>query len=81
MSVIYYRITAIFDGLQAAQIHQHIFELNFRVERLSATISKTLQDGTLKQLGIVSLGRFSLNFILEQYTMQVNINLRCVAPL
>jgi vacuolar protein sorting-associated protein 13A/C len=57
-------------------LHQHIFELNFQVDELRASLSKSTAEGTENLLGEVSLGQFGLDFTLAKYDMHVDINLR-----
>jgi vacuolar protein sorting-associated protein 13A/C len=53
-----------------------MFELNFQVDHLRASISKSDTDGGEKPLGDVSLERFALVFALARFDMDVNVNLR-----
>lgn len=62
---------------QHPEWHQHIFEVDFRVEKLGALVSKTSVDGVDKPLGNLHLEGFSLSFALAKYDMKVDINLRC----
>lgn len=64
--------------IQRPELRQHIFELNFQVDNLRATISKSTPEGVEKPLGDVSFERFALVFALAQYDMKVDINLRYV---
>uniref|UniRef100_A0A0W0G3E4 Putative vacuolar protein sorting-associated protein vps13 n=1 Tax=Moniliophthora roreri TaxID=221103 RepID=A0A0W0G3E4_MONRR len=61
------------------EMHQHIFELAFQVDRLGATLSKSAADGTEKPLGNVTFDRFDLVFVLAKYDMKVDINLRSLS--
>lgn len=68
------------DGsAQRPELHQHIFELNFHVDNLRASIAKTGSDGTERPLGDVSLQRFALTFALAKFDMKVNVNLRSLS--
>ena len=60
---------------QRPELRQHIFELNFRVDELKASLFKTV-GGTEKLLGNVSFDQFALAFALAKYDMQVDVNLR-----
>lgn len=60
---------------QRPELRQHIFELNFRVDELKASLFKTV-DGTEKLLGNVSFDQFALAFAMAKYDMQVDVNLR-----
>ncbi|KAL4243512.1 VPS13 family protein [Abortiporus biennis] len=60
-------------------LHQHIFEMHFTVDTLRASLFKSSSDGTEKEIGSLSLGRFSLDFALEKYVMSVNVTLRSIS--
>ncbi|KAF7306925.1 hypothetical protein MIND_00485000 [Mycena indigotica] len=64
---------------QRPEIHQHIFELNFRVDNLQASLSKSTHDGIEKPLGEVELKRFALMFALAKFDMKVDVNLQALA--
>ncbi|KAK7058962.1 Vacuolar protein sorting-associated protein 13 [Paramarasmius palmivorus] len=64
---------------EAPDMHQHIFELAFQVDRLGATLSKSAPDGTEKPLGNVSFNRFDLFFVLAKFDMKVDVNLRSLS--
>ncbi|KAF9241379.1 vacuolar protein sorting-associated protein 13 [Melanogaster broomeanus] len=65
------------DGTsKSLEIRQHIFELNFEVDNLRASISRSNHDGSEKLLGDVSLEHFRLAFVLLKYNMVVDVNLR-----
>ncbi|KAI0033184.1 hypothetical protein K488DRAFT_78064 [Vararia minispora EC-137] len=55
-------------------IRQKIFELDFRVETLSASIAKA-QGDVERPLGSVAFSQFSLGFGLEKYGMKVDVRL------
>lgn len=59
-----------------ADIHQRSFELNFKVDRLEATIAQVGRDGKEKLLGDVVLQQFNLGFGLAMFDMRVDISLR-----
>ncbi|KAJ7293574.1 vacuolar protein sorting-associated protein 13 [Mycena rebaudengoi] len=61
------------------ELHQHIFELNFQVDNLRASLAKTGSDGVEKPLGDVTLQRFALVFALAKFDMKVDVNLRSVS--
>ncbi|KAJ7181657.1 vacuolar protein sorting-associated protein 13 [Mycena crocata] len=68
------------DGsVQRPELHQHIFELNFQVDNLRASLAKTGFDGIEKPLGDVTLQRFSLLFALRKFDMKVDVNLCSVS--
>ncbi|KAJ7038206.1 vacuolar protein sorting-associated protein 13 [Mycena alexandri] len=64
---------------QRPELHQHIFELNFQVDTLRASLAKTGSDGVEKPLGDVELRRFALLFALAKFDMKVDVNLRSVS--
>ncbi|KAJ7786305.1 vacuolar protein sorting-associated protein 13 [Mycena metata] len=64
---------------QRPELHQHIFELNFQVDTLRASLAKTGSDGIEKPLGDVELRRFALLFALAKFDMKVDVNLRSVS--
>ncbi|KAH7883589.1 vacuolar protein sorting-associated protein 13 [Phlebopus sp. FC_14] len=59
-----------------AEIRQHNFELNFEVDNLCASISKSTSDRGEKLLGDVTLQGFRLAFALSKYNMNVDVNLQ-----
>ncbi|KAF8974033.1 vacuolar protein sorting-associated protein 13 [Flammula alnicola] len=61
------------------ELRQHIFELDFKVEKLRAVISKSTVDNVDKPLGDLHLEGFSLSFALTKYDMTVDINLSSVS--
>ncbi|KAJ7254114.1 hypothetical protein B0H12DRAFT_1202424 [Mycena haematopus] len=61
------------------ELHQHIFELNFQVDNLRASLAKTASDGVEKTLGDVELQRFGLFFALAKFDMKVDVNLRSLS--
>ncbi|KDR84988.1 hypothetical protein GALMADRAFT_233521 [Galerina marginata CBS 339.88] len=68
------------DGtLDHPELRQHVFELDFKVDKLRAVISKSSTDGTEKPLGDLHLEGFSLAFALAKYDMEVDINLSSVS--
>ncbi|KAF7339474.1 hypothetical protein MSAN_02161700 [Mycena sanguinolenta] len=64
---------------QRPELHQHIFELNFQVDNLRASLAKTTNDGVEKALGDVELQRFGLFFALAKFDMKVDLNLRSLS--
>ncbi|KAF9229286.1 vacuolar protein sorting-associated protein 13 [Gyrodon lividus] len=65
------------DGTsEISEVQQHIFELNFEVDKLRASISRSNADGSEKLLGDVTLEHFRLAFVLLKYNMVVDVNLR-----
>ncbi|CAK5280530.1 unnamed protein product [Mycena citricolor] len=68
------------DGsAQLPELHQHIFELDFKVDNLRAALAKTGSDGVEKSLGDVTLEKFSLGFALAKFDMKVDVNLRSLS--
>ncbi|PPQ64275.1 hypothetical protein CVT24_008413 [Panaeolus cyanescens] len=81
------------DGIQAADEffeaedgtvdnpanRQHTFEVDFKVDKLRATVSKSSSEGTEKRLGHLQLDGFSLTFALAKYDMDVDITLHSVS--
>ncbi|PPQ80804.1 hypothetical protein CVT25_001929 [Psilocybe cyanescens] len=61
------------------ELRQHIFELDFKVEKLRAMVSRSTADGVDKPLGNLHLEGFSLSFALAKYDMKVDINLSSVS--
>ncbi|EJD47755.1 vacuolar protein sorting-associated protein vps13 [Auricularia subglabra TFB-10046 SS5] len=62
-----------------ANIHQHTFEFNFKVDRLEAAIAKMARDGREKALGDLVLQQFELNFALAKFDMRVDVRLRSLS--
>ncbi|KAJ7492621.1 vacuolar protein sorting-associated protein 13 [Mycena latifolia] len=67
------------DPADRPELHQHVFELNFQVDNLRASIAKTGSDGTERPLGDVTFQRFALIFALAKFDMKVNVNLRSLS--
>ncbi|KAH9950347.1 vacuolar protein sorting-associated protein 13 [Amylocystis lapponica] len=63
------------EGDTSPALHQHIFELNFQVDILRASIFRSTADGNERALGDVTLERFVLGFAMAKYVMTVDINL------
>jgi vacuolar protein sorting-associated protein 13A/C len=57
-------------------LRQHIFELDFQVEKLSALISKSGADDVEKPLGVLHLEGFSLSFAVAKFDMNVDVKLK-----
>uniref|UniRef100_A0A5K1JWH3 CHIP6 n=1 Tax=Ganoderma boninense TaxID=34458 RepID=A0A5K1JWH3_9APHY len=57
-------------------LHQHVVEIDFKVDTLRASLFKSAQDGSEKPLGNVAFQGFGLGFAMEQYVMKVGVNLR-----
>lgn len=64
------------DGL--GDLHQHVVDLDFTVDTVEATLSKTARDGTERPLGDVVLQQFGLNFVMQKFDMKVDVRLQCV---
>ncbi|KAJ7487596.1 vacuolar protein sorting-associated protein 13 [Mycena galericulata] len=67
------------DDGSRPELHQHIFELNFQVDILRASLAKTGSDGAERPLGDVTFQRFALVFALAKYDMKVDVNLRSLS--
>ncbi|KAF8078623.1 vacuolar protein sorting-associated protein 13, partial [Lyophyllum atratum] len=68
------------DGtVRRPELHQHIFELDFQVDKLRAAIFKSTSEGVEKLLGDVSFERFVLAFALAKYDMKVDVSLRSLS--
>ncbi|KAF8898743.1 hypothetical protein BD779DRAFT_1795358 [Infundibulicybe gibba] len=61
------------------EVRQHIFELDFQVDNLKASISRSTGDGHERKLGDVSFNHFVLAFALAKFDMKVNVNLRSLS--
>ncbi len=59
-------------------IHQHVVEIDFKVDALRASLYKSAPDGTERSLGDLALEGFALEFAMEKYVMKVGVNLRYV---
>ncbi|KAH7104413.1 vacuolar protein sorting-associated protein vps13 [Auriculariales sp. MPI-PUGE-AT-0066] len=66
------------DGV-AADIHQHAFEINFKVDKLQATMAKVGRDGSERVLGDIVLQDFDFGFVLRRFDMKVDVGLRSLA--
>ncbi|KAJ3515399.1 hypothetical protein NLJ89_g1777 [Agrocybe chaxingu] len=64
---------------QHPELRQRIFELDFKVDRLSVVISKSAKDGTDRLLGNLHLKSFLLYFALAKYDMNVDVDLSSVS--
>jgi vacuolar protein sorting-associated protein 13A/C len=62
--------------IQRPQLRQHIFELNFQVNNLQASLFKSDSNGNEKPLGDVTFDHFALAFTMAKYDMNVDVNLR-----
>src|ERR1700734_2364840 len=62
--------------IQRPQLRQHIFELNFHVDNLQASLSKSDGNDSEKPLGDVTFDHFALSFAMAKYDMKVDVNLR-----
>ncbi|TBU65089.1 vacuolar protein sorting-associated protein 13 [Dichomitus squalens] len=60
-------------------LHQHVVEVNFKVDTLRASLYKSAQDGSEKPLGDVAFQGFGLEYAMEKYVMKVGVNLRSVS--
>ncbi|KAI0756975.1 vacuolar protein sorting-associated protein 13 [Daedaleopsis nitida] len=60
-------------------LHQHVVEIDFKVDTLRASLYKSAQDGTEKPLGNVAFQGFDLEYAMEKYVMKVDVNLRSVS--
>ncbi|KAI5124698.1 hypothetical protein M0805_004304 [Coniferiporia weirii] len=57
---------------------QHQFELSFQVDSLQASLSRSLEDGSERELGVLQLDRFLLKFALARFELKVDVNLRAI---
>ncbi|KDQ63547.1 hypothetical protein JAAARDRAFT_29565 [Jaapia argillacea MUCL 33604] len=65
------------DGdAERLDLHQHIFEFNFQVEKLRVSLSKSSPDGNESPVGDLGLEGFSLAFALAKFDMKVDVNLK-----
>lgn len=64
--------------MEQPELRQHVFALNFQVNHLLVTLSKSDGVGGEKLLGDVSFDRFALGFTMAKYDMKVDVNLRYV---
>ncbi|KAI0669883.1 vacuolar protein sorting-associated protein 13 [Trametes maxima] len=60
-------------------LHQHVFEFDFKVDTLRATLSRSAPDGTDRPLGDVAFQGFGLVYAMEKYVMKVDVNLKSVS--
>ncbi|KAI8995643.1 vacuolar protein sorting-associated protein 13 [Trametes punicea] len=60
-------------------LHQHTVEIDFKVDTLRATLSKSSPDGTDKLLGDVAFQGFGLLYAMEKYVMKVDVNLKSLS--
>ncbi|KIY71623.1 vacuolar protein sorting-associated protein 13 [Cylindrobasidium torrendii FP15055 ss-10] len=60
-------------------LHQHTFELDFRVEQMKVVISKVNADDVERPIGDVSLDMFSLVFALAKFDMRADVKLRALS--
>ncbi|KAI0361599.1 vacuolar protein sorting-associated protein 13 [Trametes cingulata] len=60
-------------------MHQHVVEVDFKVDTLGATLYKSAPDGTEKPLGDVAFQGFGLVYAMEKYVMKVDVNLKSVS--
>ncbi|EIM83408.1 uncharacterized protein STEHIDRAFT_170692 [Stereum hirsutum FP-91666 SS1] len=62
-------------GVEQRGMHQRTFELNFQVDTVRASISKSQGEDGEKPLGDLSFNQFTLTFGLEKFDMTVDISL------
>lgn len=62
--------------IQRPQLRQHVFELNFQVDNLQASLCKSDGNDSEKPLGNVTFDHFALSFAMARYDMKVDVNLR-----
>ncbi|KAF8640890.1 hypothetical protein AX17_000538 [Amanita inopinata Kibby_2008] len=60
-------------------LHQHIMEIDFCADTLSASIAKTDSSSVEIPLGDVVLQRFALRYSVAKFDMKVNVNLRSLS--
>lgn len=61
---------------QNPELRQHIFEFDFAVDDLRASISRSGQDEGEKSLGYVTLQHFRLGLVLLKYNLTVDVSLQ-----
>ncbi len=62
--------------IQDPALHQHVVEIDFKVDTLRASLYKSTQDGTEKPLGDVAFQGFGLEYAMDKFVMKVAVNLR-----
>ncbi|OSD03423.1 vacuolar protein sorting-associated protein 13 [Trametes coccinea BRFM310] len=60
-------------------LHQHVVEVDFKVDTLRATLSRSAPDGTDKLLGDAVFQGFGLLYAMEKYVMKVDVNLKSIS--
>ncbi|CCL98963.1 uncharacterized protein FIBRA_00971 [Fibroporia radiculosa] len=60
-------------------LHQHIFEFDFQVDVLRASLFQSSTDGADRPMGDVTFERFSMMFTMAKYVMTVDISLSSVS--
>ncbi|KAH9944371.1 vacuolar protein sorting-associated protein 13 [Epithele typhae] len=60
-------------------LHQHVVEIDFKVDTLRASLYKSASDGTEKPLGNVAFQGFGLTYSMEKFVMKVDVNLRSLS--
>lgn len=60
-------------------LHQHVVEIDFKVDTLRASLYKSTQDGTEKPLGDVAFQGFGLEYAMDKFVMKVAVNLRSLS--
>lgn len=63
-------------AIEQPELLQHVFDLDFQVEDLLATLSKTDSAGVERSLGNASFNNFALGFSMTKYIMKVDVSLR-----
>ncbi|KAJ2927125.1 hypothetical protein H1R20_g9964, partial [Candolleomyces eurysporus] len=64
---------------EQAELHQRVFEMEFRVGTLRAALFKSSTDGVERPLGELTLQEFALTFGLAKFNMDVDVNLRSIS--
>lgn len=64
------------DEFEQPEILQQVFVLDFKVDSLLATLSKTDGAGIERTLGDASFDNFALGFSMTKYIMKVDVKLR-----
>ncbi|KAF4605212.1 hypothetical protein EYR40_003995 [Pleurotus pulmonarius] len=67
------------DSSDPLALHHHVFECDFRVDDLRATISKSTGRNTERPLGSIAFQKFAMSIAQAKFDMKVDISLRSIA--
>ncbi|KAK7694663.1 hypothetical protein QCA50_001851 [Cerrena zonata] len=62
------------DSNENPQLRQHTIELDFQVDILRASLSRSTSDGSEREVGSVSFEQFRLGFAMAKYVMNVDVS-------